>query len=421
MPGRWTDARRTRRRAAGCIAAAVLWGGARAQSASDPTNLVGFSAGPVVIAPSLTTGYAYNSNVFLNSAEVNTTGDQVLTVEPALQLAVPFSNSVFRVADTLKWTDYQHTPQTAGKTANDALGELILNFGSTDKLGLSAHSITGVAETQAFDPGGEVTFKGNAFQYHTELVSIARENSGARGYRVSVQRNALRFDPDQEVFFFNYRGFDGEAAYLQPLSSNTRLAIGYLGTRYDHFRTEAPDVVDRTEQGDTIYGQLEGRLGPRQPYTVRLGWERLAFTGNDAKDFTGPIGQANFAAIVGGGAVITVRAQSQPFRSFFLTNNFYVFQLIGTQIVRHFPQGSEFGGNFDYFRSSYGEPVPTGSTGEGVYRRDKAVRLEAYASLAFRDRVALRLSVAKNKKYSNYPGADYDAIEVFGGFVFGWN
>ena len=438
MSRRLACARRWPRRVAGGIAVGLICGGAPAQSTADLSRLVGFSAGPFVIAPTLATSYAYDTNVFFlpdkpvppdSSEPPNTSGpsaDGVLVVQPAVLLTLPFANSVFRLGDTLKWTDYQKTPQTAGKTANDALGQLILNFGSSDRLQLTAHNFTGVSETLAFDPGGEVSFQGHAYDLHTELASLSREETSARGYRLSLQRNALHFDPDQQVQFFNYRGFDGEAAYLEPLSSNSRLAIGYLGTRYDHYSTINPYVIERTEAGDTIYAQLEGRLGPRQPYSVRLGWERLAFTGNDAKDFSGLIGQANFTAVAGGGVVLSVRAQRQPFRSFFDQNNFYVFDLVGLQIARPFPQGSEFGGSLDIFRNSYDEPAfPDATTSvpdpPGVYRRDKTRRLEAYASLALRDHVALRIEISKNWRYSNSEGADYSALAISGGIVFGWN
>src|SRR5262249_5453785 len=123
----------------------------------------------------------------------------------------------------------------------------------------------------------------------------------------------------------------------------------------------------------------------------------------------------------GGGASLVLRAQRQPFRSFFETNNFYVFDLVGLQIRRAFPQGSEFGGNFDFFRSSYGEPAQPDPETHGIYRKDKAMRLEAYATLALRDHVGLRFALVKNRKYSNFPGAEYNGLVVSGGFVFGWN
>ena len=423
MTGPRPDARRRQRRGAAWIAATVLGGGAWAQSVGDAPKPVGFPAGPVVIAPSLTAGYSYDSNVFLKPEEALPPPDQVLTLQPALQLTIPFSNSMFRLADRLTWVDYKVTPQVAGRTSNDALVDLTLKFGSLDILDLSARHIAGVAETLVFDPGGEV-LRGNSYQLHTEGVAFFRQVGGARGYRFALARNALRFDRSPEVFAFDYRGFDGEGAYLQPLSPNTWLSFGYLGTRYDHYDIgpdSDPFAVYRTENGDAVYAQIEGRLGPKQPYSVRVGWERLAFAGNAAKDFSGLIGQAQLSAIVGGGTIFTVIAQRQPYRSFFedgdpLTedNNFYVFEQIGGRVDRPFPRGSSVGGDLSFSRNTYSEPAA------GIRREDRTIWLEAYANLAVRDRVVFRLSILKNRRYSNYPGADYSATVVFGGFVIDW-
>jgi hypothetical protein len=426
-----SDARRRQRRAAAWIAATVLSGRSAAQSFGDDPELVGFPAGPVVIAPSLTTGYAYDSNVFKKSDDdvPPPSGDGVLTVQPALVLTVPFSNSSFRFGDTLTYVDYSATPQTAGKTSNDALAELVLNFSSLDKLDLKAHHVAGVADTLAFDPGGEQVFQGQAFRLHALSASLSRELPGARGYRASLTHNALNYDQSNVVSFFDYRGFDGELAYLQPLSSNTRLAFGYLATRYDHFDNNAldPHAVFRTEYGDVVYSQIEGRLGPKQPYSVRLGWEKLTFGGNEAKDFSGLIGHADVSVIVGGGTEILVTLMRQPFRSFFedgdnttVDNNFYVYEDAGLRINRRFPRGSSVGGSADFSRNTYAEPVRTSTIAPFFYREDRMYRLETYANLALRDQVVFRLSLVKQRKYSNYPGADFNDTVVFGGFVLGW-
>jgi hypothetical protein len=423
MTRRPPGARRRTRRAAAWIAATVLGGRALAQAAPEAPTPVGIPVGPVYIAPALTTGYAYNSNVFLNTEDLSPSPDQVLTVQPELQLSVPFSNSMFHFADTLTWVDYKETPQVAGKTSNDASADLALVFGSLDKLDLSARHIAGVAETLAFDPGGEVRFEGNAYKLHTESVAVSRDSAWARGYRCSLSRNALRFEQSINVAFFDYRGFDGEGAYLQPLSSNTRLAFGYLGARYDHYDVSPgadPSVVFRTEAGDTVYAQVEGQLGPKQPYSARVGWERLAFTGNSARDFSGLVGDVRFSAIVGGGTTFTILSQRQPYRSFFEDNNFYLYETVGGRVDRKFQGDTVVGGDFNFFRNTYAEPTTGDSGVPGILRQDRAYRLEAYANLAIGDRVLFRLSVLKNRKYSNVPGADYNAIVVFGGFILGW-
>jgi len=424
MTGRRLGARRPRRRAAVGIVAVVVGGGAWAQSVSDTPPLIGFPAGPFVIAPSLTSGYSYESNVYQRPDAFNPQADQALTVQPALALTLPFSNSTFRLADEFKYLDYRETTQTAGKTSNLAEAELTLNFASHDKLDVLARHVSGVAETLEFDPGGEVAFQGNAYQLHSETVSVSRETGGARGYRVSIGRQVLKFTESILVTFVNYSGFDGEAAYLQPLSPNTRLAFGYVGSRYDQYQAgpgEDPSELFRTERGDTLYAQFEGQLGTKQPYSVRLGWETLDFGVNAAANgFSGLIGHASLSAIVGGGTTFTVVVQRQPYRSSVPDNNYYVFEEAAGQVERRFPLGSIIGGRLSFSQNTYGEPSSPAFGEPEILRRDRTMRFEGYANLAIADHFGFRVSVSRNRKYSNFPGASYNDTVVFGGFVLGW-
>jgi hypothetical protein len=423
MTARPLGARPQQRRAAVWIVALAVGGVASAQSASEPSEYVGFQAGGAVIAPSLTAGYTYNTNINQRPAGQDPQPDGMLTLQPALLLTVPFSNSSFQFGDVLTYFDYSEAIQTEGKTANDAVAELNLNFGSRDSLEISAHNVAGVAQT-LFDPGNQVTFQGNSYNLHTEAISFLRVVSGARGYRFALSRTAVRFEPSTTVQFYNFRGFDGGAEYLEPLSPNTRLSFGYLGSRYDHFDADDPTTLLRSEAGDTIFGQVEGQLGPRQPYLVRLGWQRLMFTGPDAAaadDFSGIVGQARLSAIVGGGTMITFQIQRQPYRSFVQPNNYYLYDAISGWVERVFPQGSSVGGLVGFSMNSYNQPTSDPNSSSTYYRQDRRVQLEAYANLALAKHVLFRVTLARNRRSSNAPDAGYIEKILFGGFVFGWS
>ncbi len=418
MTDRRPGARRSRRRAAPCFAALLVSGGVCAQSVDLPP-VVGFPAGPFVVAPSVIAGYAYDSNVLLKPSDQSPSPDRVTTVQPAVLLTLPFSNSTFRLGDTLRWVDYGVTPQLGGKTANDANADLTLRFGSLDNLGLAGRHVAGVADTIVFDPGNAAqALKGNAYTLHTEGFSVFRDVFSARGYRIALTRSAFSWNRPVPFNFVDYRGFDGELEYVQPLSPNTRLSFGYLGSRYNIYDISPgadPAAVFRNEHGDTLYARIQGQLGPRQPYDVRVGWESLDYTLNDApKGFSGLIGTASLSAIVGGGTTLSVVAQRQPYRSTDSSNSYYLFDQVGGKIVRPFPRGSNIGGNLLVSRYTYGVPVG------GIYRADRAFVLEVYGNLAIQDRVQFRVSILNNRRSSNYASADYNSLQVFGGFVIGW-
>ena len=432
------SARRWTRRAVASIVVTVVGGGAFAQSENKALNAEGLQAGGMIFVPSLTFGYSYDTNVLQEPEIAEPEPDQVLTLQPAVQLTIPFSNSSFSFGDVLTYVDYKHTPQIQGKTSNDAVADLTLNFGSLNQLEINAHNIAGVADTLAFDLGGEIAFQGNAYQLHTEAVSLSRLLPGTRGYRFGLQRSAVRFDPTITAVsaFYNYRGFEGEASYFQPLSPNTRLAFGYLGSRYEHSDVGNPDVVQRTENGDVLYGQIEGQLGPRQPYIVRLGWQRLGFTdsegGSLSGDFAGIVGDLKLSAIVGGGTMFTVGIQRSPYRSYESANSFYVFNLISGSVERLFLSGTSVGGSLGLSVNGYKQPTtytllpapdpPDPPETVTIFREDRRVQLEAHANIAVAKRLAFRVSLARNRRYSNAPEGlfDYNNTVLFGGFVLGW-
>ena len=73
--------------------------------------VVGFPAGPFVVAPSLIAGYSCDSNVLLAPDDQSPSPDSVTTLQPALNLTILFSNSAFRLGDTFRWVSYKKTPQ----------------------------------------------------------------------------------------------------------------------------------------------------------------------------------------------------------------------------------------------------------------------------------------------------------------------
>lgn len=428
-------ARRPRRRAAFVFAALAPFAAVQAQvqvpvppqtSTGRQEPPAGLQAGPVVFTPTLATGYEYDSNVFLRSRDSllgPIIGDEALTIDPALVMTVPFGNSRFMLADNLHWIDYKTLPQINGRTSNTVTADLDLHFSTFDRLELYALHVAGVAETLEFDPGGEARFAGQSYKLDSEGMILAREILGRRGYRFRVTRNVLKFEPDQPVTFFNFSGYDGEASYLQPLSPSATLSFGYLGTRYDHFDISPgsdPNAVFRTESGDTAFTMIEGSLSPREQYHIKVGWEWLKFTGNDAADFSGVVLDGSITLPVGGGTSVTIAARRQPYRSFFFENNFYVNNAVTVSTQRLFPRGSTVGVNFELSRNTYDEPVPAGSRGAGIVRVDDGAWLEAYANLAIQERVAFRISARGNVKRSNYPTGGFDQVVVFGGLLFGW-
>ena len=229
----------------------------------DPTGLVGFSGGAVRASPPrwppATPTTATSSSSPTNS---DPSGDEVVVVQPAVLLTLPFSNSVFRLGDTLRWTDYQKTPQTAGKTANDALAQLILNFGSTD----TARADRAQRRRGRRDSGVRSRRRGRfpgarVRPAHRARLVVAAELERARLPPLARAKRAAASTPIRT----SCSSTTADSTARRRTSSRSRRTPGSRsdtsGTRYDHYTTDDPYVIDRTEAGDTIYASSTASSG----------------------------------------------------------------------------------------------------------------------------------------------------------------
>ena len=424
----------SRSRRAVPLVVAAAWLPAAALTTDDLSN--GVPIGPVVVAPSLTCSYDYDTNVFLFDvlppqdpsnppAHPPPEPQGIATIEPAVTLTLPFGQSLFKLSDTLRYRNYEKSAELNGRQSNIASADLALNFSSLDSLELTADLTNGKADTLAFDPGGQVVFRGESYRLDREGMKVAREVFGQLGYRVNVARSNLHFADVQAPGFFDYSGYDGEAAALIPVLENANLSFGYVGTRFDHFDASpgpTNGTLSRREIGDTAYVGLEGRLGPRRPYHIRLGWESLKFDGGPAggTDYRGVVGEGALALVGGSGFSLLATAVRTPYRSFFEPNNYYLYQG-GVLEARHLaPGGTSVGGRAQVALVNYPDPVATTEHPEGIRERDWTFSLVGYANLAIRDHVSFRISLGRAVRTSNFPDRNYRDTVLSGGFIFGW-
>ncbi len=395
----------------------------------------GIAVGPWILAPSLIAEYTYDTNVFLNSRVVqgNVLADHASRMSPALRAALPFGDS--RLTLDYKWTKLQYGSARLERDVSQEGGvALTLGFSTQDRLSLSARKTLGIAETSAFDPGGEVVFKGAGFNLATYQIEAAREVYGQRGYRVQLLASRLRFPQSQAVSFFEFSGFTGVAEYREPLSPSHWVVVSFEGRRYDHTLSSGEPPDTPREESDLIMTGLRGQFGKNESYSLQLGWADFRFPGSLASNFRGFVADASATQDLGRTRFILGLGR-RPWPSFLRDNNYYVVDRLGVKIERHLLGDSLFGVDLTVYRSTYGDPTtmptptpqPTPSP-ETLVRRDRTFRGELYATLMIRDRVGFHLSVVENRRSSNYQGflgstavgADFSGRAYFAGFVFGW-
>jgi len=418
---RTPGARRSgRARVALALLSLVLAGTARGED-ELPARANVIAAGPWLLAPSLTVGWSNDSNVFYQSRALAPSGDQVLHLLPEVRALLPFRNSEFEGRYRRDLVDYRETP-LEGSGYQEFASSLRLRFSTHDMLEITGAHTRGQAEALRFD-GGELLFQGEAYRLNAWGVALSRDVLGYRGYSLRAQRMDLNFDGATTVRFFDFRANSLEAEYREPVRPALSILTTVRVESADHFcRNTTPlglvcpevGVPFRTERSGMVLFGVRGALRADQPFFLRIG--------RDVRRYASPVRVTH--DLVGDGQLtlrltpstrLFVDANRGLWSSFFLDNDFYRAQGVEARVERTGARRASVGGILGFQASDY-----TQGTLEGARRRDRRVRVVAYATLPFRERAGLRLSVERHRRSSNLEGFDYDGTVVFAGMVLGW-
>jgi hypothetical protein len=384
----------------------------------------GLPAGPWVLAPSLVAGYGRNSNVFLQSAEATPgpVSDTVLRVTPGLVATLPFRNSALKFSFSATRLDYGKIKLTRN-LSREGSADLALVFATTDRLSLRAKRTLGIAETIAFDPGGEYRFQGQGFDLDTYEVEAARDVLGHPGYKARIAWSALSLERGASLNFFEYRGYEAEGSFREPVSPRTWIVGDYEGRRYDHYLLPAAGgspIPYRQERTDMLRAGVEGRLGEHEPFLVLVGWGRFRFPGSKGSNFDGLVVEANAAAGLGPSTTVFLDVTRRPWPSFFYDNNVYLVEGATARIEHRWLERLSAGAELGWHRASYMDPVPEPNEQAGLLRRDRTLRAALYANLMMLEKLGFRVSIEENHRSSNAVEQDYRGRVYFVGIALGW-
>ena len=194
----------------------------------------GIAVGPWLLAPSLTTAWSNDSNVFYQSAAANPTSDRVLHVMPELKALLPFRNSEFEGRYRREFRRRNDETDLDNTGYEEYAAALRLRFSTHDTLELTGALTRGQAEVLRFD-GGELGLPGRALPAQRLGVALSRDVLGHRGYSLRAQRLDLNFDPDTRFRFFDFRATSVEAEYREPVRPNLSVLATVRAETADHF------------------------------------------------------------------------------------------------------------------------------------------------------------------------------------------
>jgi hypothetical protein len=438
---------RTQRRAIRFAGLALLLGCAAgpllAQATDEEVLPSGLTAGRWIFSPYARTSFGVDSNLFRSNTEPQR--ELVTRVAAGALATLPFRNSVLDLFYEASLYDYAETQIPTDITHRGGVSAG-LQFGTGDVLTLRERFTTGQVELRRFDPGGEVVFEGEPYNYNVFDLEMARSDATRPGYSARLSRVDFAYaDQPPNAAFFDYSGYNGAFEYRHPLP-NHRWAVGsYRGRRFNHYRDvfEDKQVIDpetgntvtvpvrvdsrvkfRTEISDTLLAGVRGFVGRRQPFWALAGYGRFEYENQPESEFQGIVGTAQWRLPIGTRTFVDFGFDRRPLPSTFDT--YYIVNELRTRAEGAGFRNARVGANLILGRNRYGSVIDDEDNDfqddscEGQIRKDSRFLLEGYLNWVIHPRVAFQLTAARTSRGSNCNWAEYNANVVTTSFIFGW-
>ena len=395
----------------------------------------GIPIGHWIVAPFFASELTFDDNLFRSPDGNLQEEDRLTALEAGLVATLPFRNSRLNLEYEASRFEYAENAFTRDTTQDFKL-DLAFNFSSGDTLEVQEQYTKGFSDLRVFDEGGQLEFEGQPFNYNQVDLRMSRSVRRQQGYSIRVSRRDLNFVGDNEVPFFDYRGFDSSFEFRQPLAGAKWLIAYYGSRRFNHYEANTPEEVGnpiRKETTDSLQLGLRGFLGPEQPFVVRLGYTDFAYEGTDSLGFNGLVGFTRWLLRFGASSELDLSFSRRPLPSNFDT--FYLINEFRSRFSRDILRNGSLGIEFLAAKNKYGAPVGLGGTVgeervdcgagfskgfEDFIRKDERFRLRASLGWRIHPRMRFELSAAQSKRSSNCAISEYDATVVRGNLSVGW-
>lgn len=400
-----------------------------ASSLAQEDPAAGIPAGPWILAPSLVVGYSYDTNVFQEDEALDPVADYSLVIQPRIRATLPFRMSSFALGYSATRYDYGNAFEDSQLDQN-ANATLNLLFSSLQRLVLSTELTFGASKTEVFDPGGEVTYRGESYRYSRYQMDYSKQVPGRPGFRVNVAHNTFRFDEDETISFFDYDGNSAALEYRQPFGPQIWGLASLAASRYDHFCSNIdPDgnpcpprsTPFRTEESVSGLLGVMGNIGKRQSFAFRIGTTTSRYDPDRDHNFQGTTLEGTMGIPIGGSTSLTIGATRRPYPSFYFNNDYYLVSRGDVRLDHQWPNASVLGFRTAYWTSEYPERiVAPGNPADGLIRDDHHLQAEVYANVHLVRRLGIDLSVSHQTRDSNIELQSFEGSIYFVGLSYGF-
>lgn len=264
----------------------------------------------------------------------------------------------------------------------------------------------GVIEARRFDPGGEITFRGDRFEANTLRVDLGREVTDRSTFLVSVQSDVIDFRRvDDRSPFFDTDGI--RVSVIGRHRRGPRTTILWRATAADAtLEREIFGVFDARDREDReAAAGVQLRFSPGSQLEATVGWLDNSFRSGDRTTFGGPVWNVEFRRAVPARARVTARLSRLLFPSIFANNDYYITDRVTVNLENAREASLRLRLQTSFSENDYPEPDPD--------RRDHTTRVEASVGHVFRNAIELRLYGAWSRRTSTVAESEFD------GFRFG--
>jgi len=231
-----------------------------------------------------------------------------------------------------------------------------------------------------------------------------------------VQRQDFIYEGQEDVGFFDYRGFHNVFEFRQPMPEDRSWVVRYDARRFNHYDPQqATGVPFRKEVTDAVLFGLRGFLGPEQPFRVHLGFGRFRYDGMEESQFEGIVGTAAWRVRLGGRTKLDLEAIRRTLPSRFTT--YYINNAIRAELARkwlRFEAGTELELVKNDYADDLNDPDCSGR------RKDKTYELNVHWDWRVHERFKFSVSSFHAQRSSTCDDSDYQATGIETGFKIGW-